>query len=232
MTRERPARLALPKRHTRRVRGGLSSAAGHGRTLSVARLTGLLIGAVLGVHELRYLLAFGDQTASTLAHTGHGYLATAVPLSGLGLAVGLAWCLLQAAAGPAGEAGRRTLSRRRFWLLASAALLVIFAGQEVVEGWLSPGHPGGPAVILGAGGWTVIPLCLATGGLVTLLAGVAERAERAIHRVRAARTPRTLPWAAVERPCVRIQRTVRCASELLARHLAGRGPPAVLLTTR
>lgn len=59
----------------------------------MARLAGLLLGAVLGIHELRYLLAFGDQTASALEHTGHDYLAMAVPFCGLVLAVGLSGCL-------------------------------------------------------------------------------------------------------------------------------------------
>lgn len=185
---------------------------------------------MLAVHQLRYLLAFGDQTTGTLEHTGHGYLLTVVPFCGLVGAVGLAWCLLQAAAGPAQGPGRRSMGRRRFWLLASAALLAIFTGQELVEGWTSPGHPGGLTVLVGAGGWTVVPLALALGGVVTLLAGVVERAERTISRARWARQPRRVSWGPVERPRVLVEVTVLCASEPLARHLAGRGPPEVLLT--
>ncbi|MDQ3630633.1 MAG: hypothetical protein M3417_05025 [Actinomycetota bacterium] len=208
----------------------LSPRVGRVRTLPVARLAGLLLAAVLGVHELRYLMAFGDQTESVLAHTGHCYLEAAVPFSGLVLAVGLAWCLLQAAARPAQDAGHPGMSRRRFWLLSSAALLVVFAGQELIEGLVSPGHPGGLAVVFGAGGWTVVPLVLALGGLVTLASGVVERAERTIGRARGSRQPLSLSWDRVQAPCVLVERTVRCALEGLARHLAGRGPPAVLLT--
>ena len=197
----------------------------------MARLTGLLLGGVLGIHELRYLLAFGDQTASTLAHTGHGYLATAVPLCGLVLAAGLAWCLLQAAVGSTRDTGHRAISRQRLWGLASAALLAIFAGQELVEGWLSSGHPGGLTVVFGAGGWTVVPLALAFGGVVTLCAGIAERAERALRQARGSRQPRPLWWVSSDRPGVLIERARLCASNLLARHLAGRGPPAVLLSS-
>lgn len=195
----------------------------------MARLAGLLLVAVLGVHELRYLLAFGDQTASTLAHTGHGYLGAAVPFSGLVLAVGLAWCLLQAAAGPAQDADHPGTSRWRFWLLSSVALLVVFAGQELIEGLVSSGHPGCLAVVFGAGGWMVVPLVVALGGLVTLVAGVTEQTERTIRRARGSRQPRPLAWDPVQRPCVLIERTARRALEGLARHLAGRGPPAALL---
>jgi len=196
----------------------------------VARLTGLLLAAVLGLHELRYRLGFDDQASSALEHTGHGYLATAVPFAGLALALGLSWCLLQAAVRPLQDAGGRSMSRRRFWLLASAALLVIFAGQELVEGWVSPGHPGAAAVLLGAGGWAVVSLALALGGLVTLGAGIVERAERTIARARGSRQPRTLRWETVGPPCVLVERAGLFASDGLARHLVARGPPAVLLT--
>jgi len=185
-----------------------------------------MLVAVLGLHELSYLLAFGDQAASTLERTGHGYLGAVVPFSGLVLAVGLAWCLLQAATGPEEVRGHRGMSRWRLWLLSSAALLAVFAGQELIEGLMSSGHHGALKVVFGAGGWTVLPLVLALGGLVTLAAGVAEQTERTIRRARDSRQPRPLPWDAVERPRVLIERTARCALEGLARHLAGRGPPA------
>lgn len=197
---------------------------------SVARLSGLLFAAVLVVHQVRYRLAFGDQTAGKLEHTGHGYLTAFVPFCGLALAVGVSWCLLQAAAGPAQGTGHRSMSRRRFWLLASAALLAVFTGQELVEGWTSPGHPGGLTVLVGPGGWMVVPLALALGGVVTLLAGVVERAERTISRARWSRRPRGVSWGPVERPRVLVEGTMLCASEPLARHLAGRGPPAMLRT--
>jgi len=189
-----------------------------------------MLGAVLAIHQLRYLLAFGDRTSRTLEHAGHGYLATVVPFCGLVLAVGLSWCLLQAAAGPAHGTDHRSMSRRRFWLLASAALLAIFSGQELVEGWTSSGHPGGLTVLVGAGSWTVVPLAVALGGVVTLLAGVVERAERTICRARWSRPPRPVWGGRVARPCVLVERAMPWASESLARHLAGRGPPAVLLT--
>lgn len=185
---------------------------------------------MLALHELRYLLAFGDQTTSVLERTGHGYLAAVVPVCGVVLAAGLSWCLLQAAVGPTQAAGHRSMSRRRFWVLASAALLVIFVGQELVEGWTSTGHPDGLSGVFGAGGWTVIPLALALGGLVTLFADIAERAERTICRLRGSRHPRAVVWDRDERPCVLIERAAPSATEPLARHLAGRGPPAVLRT--
>ncbi|MEJ7786293.1 MAG: hypothetical protein WKF96_15930, partial [Solirubrobacteraceae bacterium] len=103
----------------------------------MARFTGLLLVAVLALHELCYLLAFGDQAASTLELTGHGYLGVVAPFSGLVLAVGLAWCLLQAAAGPEEVGGHPGMSRWRFWLLSSVALLAVFAGQELIEGLVS-----------------------------------------------------------------------------------------------
>lgn len=152
-----------------------------------------------------------------------------VPFCGLVGAAGLAWCLLHASAGPAQGDGHRSMSRVCFWLLASAGLLVIFTGQELIEGWTSPGHPG-LAGVVGAGGWTVVPLALTLGGFVTLVAGLVERAERTICRVRRARQPRWVAWCAVARQCVLVERAALRASESLARHLAGRGPPAVRFT--
>lgn len=180
----------------------------------MASLAGLLLGAVLGIHELQYLLTFGDQTSSALEHTGHDYLAMAVPFCGLVLAVGLSWCLLQAATGPIQDADCGRMGRRRFWLLASGALLVIFAGQELIEGWISPGHPGGPAVIFGGGSWTVLPLALGLGGLVTLIAGVAERAERTVCRARWSQEPRPNWWHPGQPPCVLVERVLRVKQDL------------------
>jgi hypothetical protein len=56
----------------------------------VLRVTAVLLAAVVGVHQLRYLLAFGSDTSAVLGHTGHGYMSFAVPLIGISTVLALA----------------------------------------------------------------------------------------------------------------------------------------------
>ena len=48
--------------------------------LSLARAAALIAVAELGVHQLRYLLAFGGAAGDQLAHQGHSYLGAAAPV--------------------------------------------------------------------------------------------------------------------------------------------------------
>ena len=48
---------------------------------STLRVTAFLLVAALGVHELRYVLAYGGRASDELAHQGHGYLMTLTPWS-------------------------------------------------------------------------------------------------------------------------------------------------------
>ena len=137
---------------------------------------------------------------------------------------------LRAAAGPrrprprTGRGpGGRPASFERLWLVATLALLAVYAGQETLEGLLSSGHPGGLQALLGDGGWWVLPAAALVG------AGVAAWT-RGAHRIvataaRLGRPPRPL----VRRAGVRfaVPRPVLLpAAAPLASAAAGRAPPS------
>jgi hypothetical protein len=180
-----------------------------------------LLGAgALGVHELRYVIAYGGDAGRALADQGHGYLDAVAAVVGLVVLVAVAALLaaLVHGAGPARRAGRGWRVR---WLAASGALLAIFAVQELLEGALSPRHPGGIAAVLANGGWIAVPLALAFGAAVAaLLRGADTVLARfaAVPRVPLRRAPRiTLPRA----PLVVRARP----ASALAGPGAGRAPP-------
>jgi hypothetical protein len=205
----------------------------------------LLLAGALALHQLRYTLSpTGESHALT---SRHGYLLVVVPLAGMLLALVLASVLVRMARGPAlepGDAERATdgpgtlaclaypgrASRRRVWAAASLALIALFVTQESFEALLSSG-PGGLLSLLGAGsaepsllaggGWLVLPLAAAIGGCMTLGLG-------AVNGELSAVVDRPRLWWRVPHP--NMQRWTVNGAELeplgvLARHLAGRGPP-------
>jgi hypothetical protein len=207
------------------------------------RCAALLSAGALSVHELRYLLAFGDGTSHALALQGHGYLVAAPPLlAGLLALAGAQLLMLLARPATRGAAGRRPvpLLRRRparfargaaahprlaAWLGSSAVLLAAYVAQETLEGALAPGHPAGLAGVLGAGGWLAIPASLVVGAVVALLLHGA----RAVLDARPA-DPRAPHWARAAIPAPPAfafpHRSLVSPGRGLARHLAGRAPPA------
>jgi hypothetical protein len=181
----------------------------------------LLPPAALGVHELRYRLEFGADTEAVLAEQGHSYLGALSPLLAFVFAIACARLLLGVARGRPEVTGRAGLLR--MWLACSAALFAVYTGQELLEGALSTGHPGGLAALFAAGGWMSAPLCLLIG---LGLAGVLRLARAVAHRRSAAQC--------VMRPHVPAAVRIAAASAvlspaacLLARRLAGRAPPQI-----
>jgi len=215
----------------------------------------LMPAAALAVHQLRYRLAFGARAPHELAAQGHAYLSTLAPWIALlaALAVGAAlgrlarrWAAGGAGAGldaacaleraPDGSPQSARARGRaadapargglpRLWLLASAALLAIYCGQELLEGVFAAGHRAGLAGVLGAGGWWALPLALAAGGLLAL----ALRWERAAERALDARRPplrlRIRARLAEAAPCGAPVPVALPAPAPLARAAAGRAPP-------
>jgi len=191
------------------------------RSRPVVVTAAFLLAGALGVHELRYLLAFGGEARSALAHHGHGYLTLLTPLLGMLTALGLAVGLVRAAAAP--SVGSGALVRvRRLWPAASAALLAIYVSQELLEGLLSPGHPTGWAGVFGSGGWVAVPLACAFGVVVALGVRVA-RAVQAVRPLRITTVGLGLPLAPVHAAAPAA--VPRRSGRLLADHLAGRAPP-------
>jgi hypothetical protein len=185
------------------------------RSSSLLRTSALLAAAMLGVHQLRYALAYGGDAGHQLARQGHGYLIAVEPLVIAVLALALGQLLRSLAGGPRRAAGPARLRRR--WASASAALLGAYVAQEWLEGALAAGHPAGPAGVAGHGGWLAVPLALAIGLLVALLV---RGAELAVAAIRARPAPRWSP-APARLPVFDVAAPVRG----LARNLAARGPP-------
>jgi hypothetical protein len=184
------------------------------------RLAALMAPAALVVHELRYLLGFGDNAGEALAARGHSYL----PLAG-----GLAVLLLALGAGQLLSAlnrARRSAQSEpapRFlvcWLAVSASLVVVYSSQELTESLLSPGHRLAVEVVLGQGGWSAIPLAALVGGVVAFVLRLASKAV-AYVAARFAR-PRHRPAASARRPG---REPARALAAPLARYLASRAPP-------
>jgi hypothetical protein len=173
-----------------------------------------LAAGSLAVHELRYLIGYGDPGAVS----GHGYLTIVSPLVAivLALACGI-WLARIGRAVPTAPA-RGTLT----WLGASCSLVGVYVVQETIEALAAGGHPG----LLAHGGWTALPIAAAIGALVALLLTGAREVDRAAAAVARPWTPFAgaapvapaaiaLPGAAPAAPRLRV----------IARRLAGRAPP-------
>ena len=184
------------------------------------RLAALLAAGALAVHELRYLLAFGGNAGRDAAAQGHAYLSVVVPLVLLvGLAAAAQLVLRLAGGGRSDARARRYV---RLWLGCALTLAAAYCAQELLEGWLTAGHPAGVAGVLGHGGW-IGPVCAPfVGGLIALAARGAVAATEPRIAAEAWR-PRMLPVRTLVSPAS----GVHASPDPLARFLAGRGPPQI-----
>jgi hypothetical protein len=152
------------------------------------RALALLPLAALGVHQLRYQLAFGAESDHELAAQGHAYLASLTPVLAFLAALIASELVFRLARAWRGDSEIR--SSTRFIALAAvvaATLVAIYAGQELLEGLLASGHPGGLSGVFGEGGWWCLPLALAFGVLIALFLRGADAAVAAVARLKAAR---------------------------------------------
>jgi hypothetical protein len=191
------------------------------------RAAALMPAAVLTVHQLRYLLAFGGNADGKLAEQGHAYLGAVAPAAAMlvAIAVGVLIAGLARARrdGAAPEASRG-LSFTSLALLVAVSLLGIYAAQELAEGALVAGHPGGLVGVFGSGGWWALPLSLALGALVAL----ALRAADAALRWAASRARRARAQARAPRRSRRPAPFFVPQQAPLATAAAGRAPPPAL----
>jgi len=176
------------------------------------RAGAMLAAGSLAVHQVRFLAGFGGDGSVG----GHGYLNWLTPLLAVALAASCGVWLAHVGRS-AGARPRPALT----WLGASAALVATYAVQETVEGLTSPGHPG----LLAHGGWIVIPAALAVGALVAATLRGAQAADDAAAEAARPWSPLTLGFAAPEASAVRVASPLAPRPRILARRLAGRGPP-------
>jgi hypothetical protein len=176
------------------------------------RAGAMLAAGSLAVHELRFLVGYGGEDAVG----GHGYLAWAAPLLALVMAAACGVWLARVGRSPGGRV-RPALT----WLGASAALVATYVAQETIEGFASPGHPG----LLAHGGWIAVPAALAVGALVALTLRGARAADRAAAVAARPWSPFTIAPIAPRSPAVPVAAPPAPRPRILARRLAGRGPP-------
>lgn len=195
-----------------------------GRAESLTRTASLIALGAFAVHQLRYLAGYGHAAGDELSRQGHDYLGSALPVLAALVLSGLAAGIVRAALGRGSAASRPAASpesRRARWALLSAAVLIVFAGQETIEGALSAGHPGGLASVLSEGGWTALPFALAVGGLCALL----DRGLVTLERVIAAPGLRRRPAAPARPMRPRVVGLTPLAAAPLAFGIARRPPP-------
>jgi hypothetical protein len=192
------------------------------RRVAWSRTAALLCAGALAVHELRYLLAFGADSGTALARSGHAYLGVLHPLVALVVGAVLAQLMRMGARG--GHAGARPETTfARAWAMASAALMVIYSVMELAEGELSAGHAAGLAAVAGHGGLLAVPISVAIGAVVALFLREAPGAAGRAHPDVAPRFIIVTPARDVPAPAA----PAHPRMVLLARHLAGRAPPVV-----
>ena len=183
------------------------------------RFAGLLAAGSLAVHQVRYSVGYGADAARALEDQGHGYLGAAGTLAGLVLALALGSFLGAMLRGrPAGGTQPRL---RALWLAATAALSVIYAGQELIEGALTSGHPGGVAAVFGHGGSIAFVAAAAIGALIAL----ALRGATAALEVAAARRRLLPPQLPAPPATIASSPLIRLAPATSGAHGA-RGPPS------
>jgi hypothetical protein len=184
----------------------------------------LMPAAAFAVHQLRYWLAFGGGAGAQLHAQGHAYLHSVAPWIALLLAIS-AGAFLRAL-GRAARGYRSlpsyTVSFAGLWLVCAACLVGIYATQELMEGFLVTGHPGGLVGIFGYGGWWSVPAALA---VALALAAVFHGARWTLEEV-ARRHAAPVPAPARRVAPARFPRTFRVPRLApLAGGWSGRGPP-------
>jgi hypothetical protein len=121
--------------------------------------------AALAVHQVRYWLTYGDAAGAVLTRQGHAYLSSVAPWAAVlaALAVGGFLRALGRSLGGRQSARRHAASFLALWLVTVAALVVLYAAQEGLEGLLATGHPAGLAGIFGHGGVWAVPAAACIG---------------------------------------------------------------------
>jgi hypothetical protein len=179
--------------------------------------------AALGVHRLRFQLAFGHEADHQLAAEGHQYLSALSPLCVVLAAAVAAELIVRLADARGASVGSGT--RVRFLAVAAAtaaALIAIYAGQELIEGALSTGHPGGLEGVFAEGGWWSVPVSSCCGIAVALFVrGAAEAVALIARRSRSPARLRHPISVSPKPPEVRLPRL-----SPLAAAAPGRAPPA------
>lgn len=189
------------------------------------RLVLLMPLAAWTVHQLRYLVAYGSGGPRQLAEQGHGYLDLVMPVILVLASLAFGSFVLRFARAWSHGFGDRAAARstRRLWITIATGLVVIYTGQELLEGVLASGHAPGLAGVLGHGGWWALPAALVVGGLLAF----AVRGARVVEALLGRRVPRRRRISVAPMLPMPLSAALSPAAPL-ARRGAGRAPPAAL----
>jgi hypothetical protein len=213
------------------------------RRRDVLALAPLIMAALVGGHDLTYLVTYGPDYRSALLRTGHGEAWSAavvtVGLLSIALAVlaGLRLATLSregrnlgAQHIPVAKLRGRDLAREviGLWAVVVLGALVLFAINENVERAISHLPTTGLGVLLGSGTLPIplIVLSVVSGAVAAVAALYRWRRDVLIARLhaagvtwsRATSDPLPRPWPSLPRP-----------NAAIVRHLAGRAPPRLEL---
>ncbi|HZO59338.1 MAG TPA: hypothetical protein VFB51_06590 [Solirubrobacterales bacterium] len=177
----------------------------------------LALGA-LALHELSYWVTDGLSGVGSHAHSYMPLAAGLVAVLMLLACASFARTLLLATRGIEDEGEPPPF--RMLWPLMAVALVSVFALQEWVEGWVTPGHPAGLGHVAGHIGPGGLAIATALAGLIAVLLRGARSAVAAIARRHAAPRARRAP---LRTPPVRPFFLPRL--DVLAAKSAGRAPP-------
>ncbi len=149
------------------------------------RIIALLPLAALGVHCLRYQLAYGAAADHELAAQGHQYLTSLVPIMVLAAALVAAELIARLNRAWRSQDGHERAPRFvKVAASAAIALVLIYAGQELLEGLCATGHPDGLAGVFGEGGWWSVPVAVVFGAAIAALLRAADAAVSLVARAR------------------------------------------------
>jgi hypothetical protein len=184
----------------------------------------VLPAAAFAVHQLRYVLAFGDGAGAELQRQGHSYLHSLVPwiVLLLGLTAGAFLSALGRALQGQRSLPRFGLSLMALWMVCALCLVAIYAVQELLEGMFLGGHPPGLTGIFGYGGLWSIPAALCVGLVLSaLLHGARWVLDEVAARCAPPAIPSRSPTAAARAAAVAVPRRPPVAAGW-----SDRGPPA------
>jgi hypothetical protein len=185
----------------------------------------LFPAAVLAVHQLRYLIAFGSHAGSALSARGDRYVATAAVVAATLLVISLGVGLARLVVAWRGR-GDLDFAQAPWWLVWLGLTVLLLAGFCALEGLevaLEPHHTGGLVGIFADGGLWALPAAAFVGAVMTLLG----HGGRALLVIAARR--RITRRASVSAP--RHRGASRCAPRRrpMASCAAGRAPPLIEL---
>ena len=184
-----------------------------------------LPGAVLAVHELRYVLAYGSHAAAQLSAHGDHYVASATVVAGALVAISIGVAAVRLVAIWRGRV-RVEIVRAPLWVLWLGLVLVLFAGfcaLEALELVFEPHRVAAGAAILGSGGWWAVPAAAVVAAVMALLVHGGRALLGAAARRRVVGQPTVLSVA---------HRAFHCdirPHQPMATCAAGRAPPVAEL---